>query len=120
MKQHEKLKIALRYWLLGASHNSPEFLICVDALEFASSFHTGKRKDGVTPEFLHQITIANYLRTLIPSLDYPSETIAVALLHDVAEDYDVGFDELEVKFGNRIAKSVELLTKTHRGHKEVN
>jgi (p)ppGpp synthase/HD superfamily hydrolase len=118
MKQHDKMKVALRYWLLGASHCDSNYFICVDALEFASSFHTGKRKDGVTPEFAHQVTIANYLRTLVPSIDHPAETIAVALLHDVAEDYDVGFDELEMKFGNRVATSVELLTKTHRGTKK--
>lgn len=118
MKHHDKMKVALRYWLLGASHSDSNYLICVDALEFASVFHNGKRKDGVTPEFAHQVTIANYLRTLVTSMDYPAETIAVALLHDVAEDYDVGFDELEMKFGNHVAKSVELLTKTHRGTKK--
>jgi len=120
MNKFEKLKISLRYYLLGASKTDKEFLKCIEALEFASSFHRGLRKDGITPEFEHQLVISHYIRTLINNLEYPCETIITTLLHDVPEDYDVGFDEISNKFGSRSAKSIELLTKFHRGHKKSN
>lgn len=115
MTSFEKLNISLRYWLLGASQSQPEYLLALDAMEFARGFHCGKRKDGLTPEFQHQLEIAQYLRTMQRSLLFPAQTLAVAFLHDVAEDYDIGFEELERRFGKQIAHSVQLLTKKHRG-----
>lgn len=89
----------------------------LEAMEFAGNFHKGKRKDGITPEFFHQIEIAGFLMTLSDSLMYPQETVAVSFLHDCPEDYDIGFEELEVKFGSKVARSTKLVTKTHRGKK---
>jgi hypothetical protein len=88
------------------------------ALEFARGYHRGRRKDGVTPEFQHQIEIALYLTTL---KDLPDEeqTLTVALLHDVIEDYDV-IDRAELArlFGADVERRVWLLTKTYRGEKK--
>lgn len=120
MNKYEKIKISLRYWLLGMAQSNLEYLKCVEALEFASKFHTGMRKDGVTPEFEHQLVITHYIRSLINNLMYPVETICTSLLHDVPEDYDVSFEEITDKFGNRVSNSVEKLTKFHRGHKKTN
>jgi (p)ppGpp synthase/HD superfamily hydrolase len=120
MTRYEKLKISLRYWLLGMSQSNPNYLKCVEALEFASQYHTGLRKDGVTPEFEHQLVITHYIRSLINNLEYPVETICTSLLHDVPEDYDVSFEEINQKFGPIVARSVERLTKFHRGHKKTN
>lgn len=120
MKNFDKLKISLRYFLLGMSQSNPDYLKCLQALEFASNYHKGLRKDGVTPEFEHQLVITHFIRTLLPSLIFPSETICVSLLHDVAEDYDVSFEELTDKFGLRVSNSVEKLTKFHRGTKKTN
>jgi (p)ppGpp synthase/HD superfamily hydrolase len=104
--------VTLRYWLLGRGYHT-----ALAALEFATKFHTGTRKDGTTPEFDHQVTIALYIRTLVDLLDYPEETLAAVFLHDVCEDHDVGFDEIEVQFGRRIRDAVIRLTKVHRGVK---
>lgn len=120
MNKYDKMKISLRYWLLGMAQSNPDYLKCVEALEFASKFHTGKRKDGVTNEFEHQLTITHYIRSLINNLEYPSETICVSLLHDVPEDYDVSFDELTQKFGPIVSGSTEKLTKFYRGVKKTN
>lgn len=90
------------------------------ALQFASEFHTGKRKDNCTPEYYHQLSIALYLRSLMTDDSgflHPEETLAAACLHDVCEDYDVGYDELETKFGKLITQSVICLTKEYRGEK---
>ena len=104
MTQYEKLKLSLRYYLLGKG-----WYVAVDALEYGESVHTGVRKDGVTPEFEHQIRIAHYIRTL--DLMYPEETIAAALLHDVREDYNVPDRELVRRFGQTITTACILLDK---------
>jgi len=104
--------VTLRYWLLGRGYH-----VALRALEFAAKFHTGTRKDGCTPEFDHQVTIALYIRTIADLLDYPEETLAAVFLHDVCEDHDVGFDEIEAQFGRRIRDAVIRLTKVHRGVK---
>lgn len=113
MTDHAKALVSMRYFLIGAKMYS-----ALEALEFATKFHTGTRKDGVTPEFHHQVTIALYTRTLINYLIYPEETLAVAFLHDTAEDADVGYVEITARFGEKIGKAVQLLTKKHRGFKK--
>lgn len=107
MSNYDKLRVSLRYWLLGR-----EYYRAADALEFAAEWHTGTRKDGVTPEYEHQIRIAHYLRSLNTSLMHPEETIAAALLHDVVEDHPVPLDVVYRRYGDQIGKAVDLLTKT--------
>lgn len=109
---HTKVFISLRYWLLGR-----EWTKASEALEYASTFHQGLRKDGVTPEYHHQLYIAQFIRTLTSGLMYPQNTIISALLHDVCEDADVGFEEIVHRFGEDVGRSVKLLTKQHRGSK---
>lgn len=104
--EYEKLKVSLRYYLLGK-----EFYRAADALEFASEYHTGKRKDGVTPELQHQIEITHYLRTLLPSYIYPEETLTAALLHDVTEDYGVLSSTIADRYGRDVSLAVQLLDK---------
>jgi excinuclease ABC subunit A len=55
----DKRLIALRYTLLGKGYTRS-----IKALEFARKIHCGTRKDGITPEFQHQVEIALYLTTL--------------------------------------------------------
>jgi (p)ppGpp synthase/HD superfamily hydrolase len=105
-----KSRIALRYWLLGRGWH-----LASEALEFAEEYHTGTRKDGVTPEISHQVQVAHYLRTMHEHLLYPEETIATALLHDVREDYDVSDEEVRERFGGRVADAVDAMTKQFRG-----
>ncbi len=109
---HQKAFVSIRYFLIGA-----KMYMALGALEFAASIHTGLRKDGVTPEFTHQLQIMQYVRTLLAHLDYPEETLAAVALHDTAEDADVGHVEIRERFGTRVGKAVERLTKTHRGKK---
>lgn len=116
--KYQKLFIAIRYWLLGISQNDPQYAIALRALEYAKNIHIGFRKDGKTPEFQHQIEIAHYLRTIYQGLSYPGETLAVAFLHDVPEDYDISYEEIEEMFGERVRESVELLTKKYKGEKK--
>jgi GTP pyrophosphokinase len=105
MNTYEKLKIALRYYLIGR-----EYFRAADALEFAAEYHDGLRKDNVTPEFQHQIEITHYLRTL-PSLSQPENTLIAGILHDTREDYDVSDNMIRMRFGDDVADACELLNK---------
>lgn len=114
MTKYDKLRIALRYFLLGKGYYQ-----AADALEFAATYHTGLRKDGVTPEFMHQIEIAHYLRSLLPSLLYPEDTITTAILHDTPEDYGIKSEVLELRYNKRVAVATELLNKNRWSTKEI-
>ncbi len=118
MENHQKLFISIRYWLLGASEFDKSFFVPLKALEYASSFHNGKRKDGVTPEFNHQLSIAQQARGMLKGLSDPATTLATIFLHDTSEDYDIGIEELESLFGSKVANCVKLVTKKFRG-KEI-
>jgi (p)ppGpp synthase/HD superfamily hydrolase len=112
MEKFSKRRISLHYWLLGKG-----YLKALKAMDFAAEYHKGTRKDGVTPEFDHQISIAHYVRTLLPSLEFAEETLCVIFLHDVCEDYHVSREEIERQFGTRVADAVWRMTKTWRGQK---
>jgi len=87
-------------------------------MEFGLKYHTGKRKDGVTPEFQHQLSIAHYMRVFEGYLLHPDETFAALLLHDVVEDYNVSPQEISSLFGDRVARAVLALTKQYQGIKK--
>lgn len=106
MTDFEKLRVSLRYFLLGR-----EYYMAADALEFGAQYHVGTRKDGVTPEFQHQIEIAHYIRTLLPSLMFPEDTIAAVLLHDVSEDYGISNAIIANRFGTKVARATFLMDK---------
>lgn len=112
MEKFNKSFVAIRYWLLGRKYH-----MALKALEYGYKFHLGKRKDGTTPEYFHQLSIAHFMRTFDSQLMYPEETLATIFLHDVCEDADVGFEEINAIFGQRVTTSVRYLTKKHRGTK---
>jgi (p)ppGpp synthase/HD superfamily hydrolase len=113
MVDHEgiaKRRIALRYWLLGRG-----YVRAADAMGYAEAFHSGTRKDGVTPEFAHQIAIVSYLRSMVDALRYPEETLMVGFLHDLREDYDVSDAEVLGRYGDSVANAVDAMTKVFGG-----
>lgn len=118
MDKNQKSQITLRYWLLGLAQADPQYYKCIEAMEWAHTFHQGFRKDGVTPEFNHQLTIAHYIRTIKDSLMYPAETLTTAFLHDVVEDYDVSINEIQSRFGELVGNATWKLTKVYRGVKK--
>lgn len=113
MNEFEKLRLALRYWLTGR-----EYFSALKAMEYAASYHKGFRKDNITPEFHHQISIASYIRTL-PSLIDVETTITTAFLHDVVEDYNVALVDITNRFGNKVSDCVKLLTKHYLTPEEL-
>lgn len=109
---YEKLRLTVRYWLLGRRYN-----VALRAMEFAAKHHVGLRKDG-SPEFSHQVWQVSYARTVADLLSYPEETIATIFLHDTVEDYDVTVADIENLFGTRIAHSVDKMSKVVEGVKK--
>ncbi len=114
MNPFNKRKLVLRQQLIGG-----RMFEALAAMEFAEKFHTGTRKDGVTPEFDHQVSIALYALTL-PDLIHREEVIATIMLHDVREDYHVTDGEIlaifvDQDFAKRVARAVDAMTKTFRG-----
>ena len=76
---YDKLLVSLRYWLLGR-----EFYTALKAPRYAADYHTGLRKDGVTPEFEHQLRIVSedydvqrnlnfWGRALVPKFEWETQ-----------------------------------------------
>ena len=81
----------------------------IEALYFAAYKHRGiYRKDGYTPYLLHVIETVNILIDQ-SILDY--KVMIAAIIHDVVEDTDATKKEVCGKFGPKITRIVELLTK---------
>lgn len=118
-----KLKLQLRGYLTGAAQFDKSYLCTLNALNLAEKWHTGTRKDKVTPEFQHQIEITQFLRTLVPQLMYPANTLSAALLHDTGEDYSlyVSMEDILNATNSEVVNAVKLLTKkNHMFVKDVN
>lgn len=114
--RHQKLTASLRYFLLGAASQAPDYYRAVDALQFASEHHRGLRKDG-SPEFIHQVESTLFLTGFLPVLRHPVDTLIAQLLHDTHEDYNVPFDEISRRYGVLAADAVKFLSKVRNGLK---
>lgn len=77
------------------------------ALEFAAARHTGQRRRGdLAPFILHPLEVAH----LLGGYDYADDVVAAGVLHDVIEDAGVTRDELEERFGARVAALVSAVS----------
>ena len=77
------------------------------SLEFAIESHKGQKRKTGEPYIIHPINTAIYLAEM--KMDWP--TISAALLHDVIEDCEIEYAELEDKFGKEVAILVDGVTK---------
>lgn len=85
----------------------------LEAASFAARAHRHQlRKDGLTPYAAHPFRVCLVVRHVF-GIDDP-EVLATALLHDTIEDTTTDFDDLEEKFGARIAGWVGTLSKDMR------
>lgn len=74
-----------------------------EAAIFSLKAHEGqKRKFTDTPFFLHPMEVA----VIASSMTDDPEVLAAALLHDAVEDAGVSIDEIEKRFGKRVAALV--------------
>jgi len=82
-----------------------------EVLKFATKAHgSQKRKYTGEPYIVHPIAVSEIVKT-VPHTD---EMVAAALLHDVVEDTPVTIQEIETKFGSKVAELVGWLTDTSR------
>ena len=87
------------------------------AFDTAVSAHRNQRRKSGEPYVLHPISVAKIVAHQI-GLDATS--IAAALLHDVVEDTEYSFDDIEKLFGSDVMRIVEGLTKISKLSKESN
>jgi GTP diphosphokinase / guanosine-3',5'-bis(diphosphate) 3'-diphosphatase len=78
------------------------------AYELAVEAHAKQRRKSGEPYILHPIEVA---RICAQEIGLGPTAIVSALLHDVVEDTETSLDEIEEKFGERIRKIVDGLTK---------
>ena len=83
--------------------------IVLDAKKFAHEKHKNqKRKDGITPYSDHLEGVVNRLKNL-GVID--NEVLCAAWLHDIIEDTDVTFEQINERFGREVAVMVLSLSK---------
>ena len=82
-----------------------------EAIIFAAKAHDGmRRKQADIPYILHPMEAA----AIVGSVTSKQEVIAAAALHDVVEDAGVTIQEVEERFGKRVAELVAAETENKR------
>ncbi|MGQ1784217.1 MULTISPECIES: RelA/SpoT family protein [unclassified Saccharicrinis] len=84
------------------------FKLVKKAFELAREAHKGVRRKSGEPYILHPLAVA---RIAAEEIGLGSTGVAAALLHDVIEDTDYTYEDLEAIFGNKVASIVDGLTK---------
>lgn len=118
----DKLLISARYWLLGMAEHDVEYYKVIEAMELGLAHHDGYRNGG-DPEFVHQLGIFHYLRTMHKHLRHPKTVYMLVFLHDALEDPNqktkayIAPSELEVRFGTPFVRKLKLMSKEILGVK---
>jgi len=110
-----KLYAKVSGWLEGLNYH-----LAMQALVFARNRHTGTRKDGVTPEFSHQLHMARFLKNLAVLVKNPQRVAALICIHDTVEDGLATLSDVRQVFPPDITKAVEKLSKIVGGEKMPN
>ena len=84
-----------------------DFAMIDRAYALAEKAHGGQRRRSGEPYICHPLSVAQ----ILVELGMDSESIAAALMHDVAEDTSVGITEIRQKFGDEVALLVDGVTK---------
>ena len=77
------------------------------AFQYAYDGHNGQNRKSGEPYITHPLHVAIYLC----ELNFDKETIAAALLHDLIEDTEISYDDIEKEFGDEVADIVDGVTK---------
>lgn len=101
-----------------AKHLGPEtnqHRIFFEALEFADKLHSGQRRKSGAPYISHPCAVAEILAREMHFRD--PVLLSAALLHDVVEDIPwLTIEDIESRFGTKIAELVDGCTKLARYH----
>lgn len=107
----DNIKSSLYNWLVSKGYD-----IAIKALEIGAKFHTGSRKDKITPEFNHPLMVTKFIKALNLPDDYEEHVITAGILHDVVEDYPQAL-RLLIDFPLLIRRDVVLLSKVRGKNK---
>ncbi len=89
------------------------FELLARAISLAARAHEGQyRKDNKTPYAAHVFRVCMTLRHVFGVKD--EKILAAAVLHDVIEDTDKDFDDIEERFGRDVARWAALMSKDKR------
>lgn len=95
-----------------ASNHRKRIDIITRAFNFAKQAHKGVRRRSGEPYIMHPIAVA---QIACGEIGLGSTSICAALLHDVIEDTEYTFEDIQNLFGTKIANIVEGLTKISGG-----
>ena len=84
-----------------------DFGLVEKAYYFGKKAHEGQFRKSGEPYFIHPIAVAN----ILASMELDIETISAGLLHDVVEDTDYTYEDIEKEFSSEIADLVDGVTK---------
>ncbi len=85
------------------------------AFETAVDAHKDQRRKSGEPYILHPIAVA---QIVADQIGLGATSIVAALLHDVVEDTSLTLDDIELMFGETVAKIVDGLTKISKLSKD--
>lgn len=86
--------------------NSADIYNVVKAYEFAKEMHKNQFRKSGEPYILHPIEVASILE----KLDFNTDVISAAILHDTVEDCEVTTEELAEMFNKQISQIVDAVT----------
>lgn len=101
-EEYEKLKKII----LDNNPNADIDLI-KEAYFFGEINHRGQKRNSGEDYFIHPIAVA----TTLSNMKLDDQTICAGLMHDVLEDTEVTYDEMEEKFGHEVTFLVDGVTK---------
>lgn len=93
-------------------HPQLDFIVIEHALELATKAHSQQKRASGEDYINHPVNVA----FILAKLRVDTETIAAALLHDVIEDTETSYENIQEKFGTTIANLVQGVTKIKRYH----
>lgn len=79
----------------------------ISAYEFAAKAHANQFRSSGEPYITHPLAVS----FILLELGMDTDTICVAMLHDVVEDTDVTLEEVKKRFGQDVAMLVDGVTK---------
>ena len=85
----------------------PDVKLIQRAYNYAVEKHGDQKRNSVEPYIIHPTNVAY----TIAELGLDEKTICAALLHDVVEDTDATYEDIEKEFGTEIAEMVDGVTK---------
>ncbi len=88
--------------------NATDSKMVDEAYNLALEAHKFQRRKSGEPYIHHPISVA---KICYYEIGLGPTSLSCAILHDVVEDTDVDLDEINYRFGNKVAKIVDGLTK---------